>query len=68
MDYLSKQKISDEDAEKIVAIVFEDENVDLFRNEFNSLAQETCDRISNIPNKELISLANILIKGIIEDL
>jgi geranylgeranyl diphosphate synthase type I len=68
MDYLSKQTISDEDAEKIVDIVFEDENVILFRNEFNSLAQETCDRTSHIPNKELISLANILIKGMIEDL
>jgi geranylgeranyl pyrophosphate synthase len=68
MNYLSKQKITDKDAEKIVDIVFEEENVELLRNEVNRLAQEACSSTSEIPNKNLAHQMTILIKGIIEDL
>jgi len=66
--YLSKQKITDDDAEKIVDIVFEDKNVEVFRTEVIRLAREACDSISIIPNKELVYTLEILMKGIIEDL
>jgi geranylgeranyl pyrophosphate synthase len=68
LDYLSKQKITDNDAEKIVDIIFEEETVEIFRTEVMRLAQETCNSISSIPNKRLIYSMKILIKGIIEDL
>jgi geranylgeranyl pyrophosphate synthase len=68
LDYLSKQKITDDDAEQIVDIVFEDKNVEMFRNEVMRLAQEAYNSISTIPNKSSIYPMKILIKGIIEDL
>jgi geranylgeranyl pyrophosphate synthase len=68
MTYLSKQKITDKDAEKIVNIIFEEENVELLRNEVKRLAQEACNSISKIANKNLAYQMTILIKGIIEDL
>jgi geranylgeranyl pyrophosphate synthase len=68
MTYLSKQKITDKDAEKIVDIIFEEENVKLLRNEVKRLAQEACNSTSEIPNKKLAYQMTILIKGIIEDL
>ncbi len=68
MTYLAQQKITDDDAEKIVDIVFEDENVEVFRTEVMRLAKEACNSISSIPNKELVHQMKITIKGIIEDL
>jgi len=68
MNYLSKQKITDNDAEKIVDIVFEEKNVELLRNEVKRLAQEAYNSVSEIPNKNLAHQMTILIKGIIEDL
>ncbi|UCC58699.1 MAG: polyprenyl synthetase family protein [Candidatus Bathyarchaeum sp.] len=68
IDYLSKQRVSDEDAEKIVDMIYEDENVETFRNEVNQLAEEALTEIKNIPNKKLLSSVETLIKGIIEDL
>jgi geranylgeranyl pyrophosphate synthase len=68
IEYLSKQQFSDEDAEKIVDIIFEDENVETFRNEINQLAKEALTEVKNIPNKKLLSSIEILINGIIEDL
>ena len=68
IDYLSKQRVSDEDAEKIVDIIYEDENVETFRNEVNQMAEKAFSNIKNIPNKKLLPLLEILIKGIIEDL
>ncbi len=68
LDFLSKQKVTDKDAEKIVDIVFEEENVEKFRNEVKCLAQEACNSIANIPNKNLVYPMEILLNGIIEDL
>jgi len=68
MTYLSKQKITDKDAEKIVDIIFEEENVKMFRTEVKHMAQEACNSIASVPNKNLVYQMEILIKGIIEDL
>jgi geranylgeranyl pyrophosphate synthase len=68
MNYLSKQKITDDDAEEIVDIVFEEENVELLRSEVKHLAQEACSSISKLPNKNLAHQMTILTRGIIEDL
>jgi geranylgeranyl pyrophosphate synthase len=68
LNYLSKRIITDKDAEKIVDIIFEEENVQMFRTEIKHMAQETCNSIASVPNKNLVSLLKILIKGIIEDL
>jgi geranylgeranyl pyrophosphate synthase len=68
LHYLSKRKISDKDAERIVDIVFGEENVGIFKNEVKRLAEEVCDSISGIPKKNLVPQLQISIKGIIEDL
>jgi len=68
LDYLSKREISDKDAEKIVDIIFEEENVGMFRNEVKRLAEEACNSVSSIPNKNLIYPMGILINGVVEDL
>jgi len=68
LDYLSKRKISDKDAERIVDIIFEEENVEILRNRVKSLARKTHNNLSNIPNKNLASQLKKLIKGVIEDL
>jgi geranylgeranyl pyrophosphate synthase len=68
MGYLSKQKISDNDAEKIVDIMFDDENVEVLRNEIDHLAKEACDNIKDITNNKIVALMQTLIKGMIEDL
>jgi geranylgeranyl pyrophosphate synthase len=68
LDYLSKREISDKDAERIVNIIFEEENVEMLRNKVERLAEEACNDIASIPNKHLVSQMKILIKGAIEDL
>jgi len=68
LDYLSKRKISDKDAERIVDIIFKEESVEMLRNKVKRLAEEAYIDISSIPNKNLVSQMKILIKGTIEDL
>lgn len=68
LDYLSKREISDKDAEKIVDIIFGEENVGIFRNEVKRLAEEACNSISSIPNRSLLFALKKLIKGVVEDL
>ena len=68
LDYLSKQNISDKDAERIVEIVFEEESVEMLRNIVKRMAEEACNNITNIPNKNLAYQMEKLIKGAIEDL
>jgi len=68
LDYLSKREISDKDAERIVDLIFEDESVEMLRNKVKGLAEEACNGISSVPNKNLISQMEILIKSVVEDL
>ncbi len=68
LDYLSKREISDRDAERVVDIIFEEENVEVLRNKVKRLAEETCNNVFSIPNKSLVFQMETLIKGVIEDL
>ncbi len=68
LDYLPKQEISDRDAERIVDIIFQEENVETLRTEVKRLAEETRNTLSGIPNKSLASQMETLINGVIEDL
>jgi heptaprenyl diphosphate synthase len=68
LKYLSKREISDKDAEKIVDIIFEQKDVEMFKNKVKRLAEEACNSILNMPNKNLLSQMKTLIKGVIEDL
>jgi geranylgeranyl pyrophosphate synthase len=68
LNYLSKQEISDKDAERIVDTIFEEKSVKMLRNKMEHLVEEASNSISNIPNKLLTSQMTILIKGVIEDL
>jgi len=68
LDHLSKREISGKDADRIVDIIFEEENVGMFRNEVKRLAEEVCNNISDMPNRDLIYPMEILIRGVVEDL
>jgi geranylgeranyl diphosphate synthase type I len=68
LDYLSKREISEKDAERIVDIIFEDENVEMLRNKIKRLAAEAYNDILIIPNKNVVSQIGVLIKSVIEDL
>jgi geranylgeranyl pyrophosphate synthase len=68
LNYLSKQRISDKDAEKIVETVFEEENVEDLRSMITSLAEETCTNIRSLPNEGLKFQMETLIRGVVEDL
>jgi len=68
LKHLSKRKITDDDTEKIVDIILNEEYVERFRNEIKDLAQKASINISIIPNQSLIPTIKNLINGIIEDL
>ena len=68
LNYLSKKEVSEKDAETIVDILFEEENVKALRNQVKQLAEEACTNISHMPNKNLAYQMKTLIKGAIEDL
>ena len=68
LDYLSKQKITDDDAEKVVDIIYENENVETFKNDVVQMAEEAYRSVSSIQNNRLTTIAELLIKGVIEDL
>ena len=68
LDYLSKQEISDKDAERMVAMIFEEKSVRMLRNKVKHLAEKTCNDVSNTSNKTLAYQMEKLINGIIEDL
>jgi len=68
LNYLSKGEISEKNAEAIVDILFQEENVEVLRNQVKQLAEEACTDISHMPNKNLVCQMKTLIKGAIEDL
>ncbi|MDH5460622.1 MAG: polyprenyl synthetase family protein [Candidatus Bathyarchaeota archaeon] len=68
LNYLSKKEISEKDAATIVDILFEEENVEVLRNQVKQLAEEACTNISHVPNKNLVYQMETLIRGAIEDL
>jgi len=68
IDILSRSKISDQDAEKIVDIVYEEETVKKFINRIQSLAEKTLNNISTLQNKNVRSQMQTLILSLLEDL
>lgn len=68
IDILSKPKISNRDAEKIVDIVFEERNVKLFKNKIQRLTKRTLENISKLQNENAKSQLQILLIGALEDL
>ena len=68
LNCLSKKEISEKDAETIVDILFEEENVEVLRNQVKQLAEEACTSISHMPDKNLAYQMKTLIKGVTEDL
>jgi len=68
LDILSKSTITNEDAEKVVDVVYGDENVEKFRIELIQLAQNTGILINGIPNNALKKSMILLLNGMIEDL
>jgi len=68
LNYLSKKEVSEKDVATIVDILFEEENVEVLRNQVKQLAEEACTNISHVPNKNLVYQMETLIRGAIEDL
>ena len=68
LDYLSKRELSEKDAEHIVDIIFEDRNVEMFRNKIKRMSEESSARVSGIQNQKLQLLLQRLAKSVIEEL
>lgn len=68
MHYFSKPKFTNTDAEEIVDIVFEDENVEKFRQKINHMVEKLLDRASKELDKKLFTTLKTFAWGIIEDL
>ena len=68
MILLSKPKISDKDAEKIVDTVCEEKSVKIFKNRIHRLAEKTLKDLSRLGNPNLKSQMQTLIMGVLEDL
>ena len=68
LNILSKSRISKEDAEKIVNIVFEAKTVKGLRKQMQHLAKEALRSISEVQNQRIKSCFTLLIQGALEDL
>lgn len=68
MNILSKPKISDKDAEKIVDVVFEDEAVKVFQSEMKRLAEKASASMSGLPNQDIRFQMQKLLVAVLEDL
>jgi geranylgeranyl pyrophosphate synthase len=68
LEHLSKQRISDKNAEAIVDIVLKDKNVEKFRNQIKRLAEDSCSKIDRLKNEKLKLQLATLARSIIEDL
>lgn len=68
LDYLSKPKISNKDAERIVDIVFNEKNVEMLRKKIKNMVEKASVDISVLENKKLKYQLNTLTKSIVEEL
>jgi len=68
LDYLSKPRISDKDAEKIVDIIFEEKNVEMFRNKIKYLVEEASVSITRLKKERLRFNLLKLLESTIEDI
>ena len=65
---LSNPKITEEDAERIVDLVFEMKEVKRFKKRFRNWAENALKNISSLQNKDVKLQMEILIRGTIEDI
>jgi len=68
LSYLSKRTISEKDAERIVDIIFNEKNVEMFRNKIKRMAEETCMIINSLGNEKLKSQLQTLLQSVTEEL
>jgi geranylgeranyl diphosphate synthase type I len=68
LNYLSKPKISNKDAERIVDIVFNEKNAQMLKNKIGQMVEKANASIAVLKNENLKSQLNTLTKGIIEEL
>jgi geranylgeranyl pyrophosphate synthase len=68
MDILSKQRITDKNAEQIVDIIYENEDVQEFKKDIIKMLDRTYRDIEALQNNAFSTLADFLIKGLREDL
>jgi geranylgeranyl pyrophosphate synthase len=68
LGYLDKPRISEEDAERIVDIVYEEKNVEMLRSEFQLMAKNTCASMNGLKSEKLKSTLCFIIEGVIEEL
>jgi len=65
---LSKPKISDRNAERIVDIIFRERNVQIFKDGIQCLVEKTMKSISGLRNQDIKYQMQTLITGLLEDL
>jgi len=68
LNYLSKPKISNKDAERIVDIVFNEKNVEMLKNKIKDMVEKASVNIAVLENEKLKSQLDTLTKGIVEEL
>jgi heptaprenyl diphosphate synthase len=68
VNILSKPKISNKDAERIVDIIFKDKRVEMLKNNIQHLAEKTSKSISILQNQNVKSQIRALLLGLLEDL
>jgi geranylgeranyl pyrophosphate synthase len=68
VNILSKPKISNKDAERIVDIIFKDKTVEILKNNIQHLAEKTSKSISILQNQNVKSQIQALLLGLLEDL
>jgi len=67
-DILSKTKISDKDAERIVEIIYEEKAVEIFKSGLQRLVKKALKGISRLRNPNIRSTMQILVREVIKDL
>lgn len=68
LGYLSKRRISNEDAENIVDVVYGEKSVKAFRKEIRRIAGEASSNISKLKSKSLTTQLQLLLKNAIKEL
>jgi len=68
LNHLSKPKISNKDAEKIVDIVFDEKNVGMLKNKIEDIVQKASENIAVLENEKLKSQLDTLTRGIADEL
>jgi len=68
LNHLSKPKISNKDAERIVDIVFDEKNVGMLKNKIEDIVEKASENIAVLENEKLKSQLDTLTRGIADEL